>query len=133
MKFRLSPTAFVLRCGPAFAGLAVTAFGRPYRQTPSLTVFQVLLLVGVWRIATSGADARPDGLYVRGLRRRLVPWQAIHRIDAARMFGGTYVTVAAGEDRFMLYAPQHTGFGPPDRRFVEQVDALRRYWSEAGG
>ncbi len=124
VRFRLSWRDAVLRCAPALlfpVTLAATKGAPVLAALPAVAVGAAVVLL----LRSLGADARPDGLLVRGLRRKLLPWAAVSRIEPARSFGAWTVTVVAGRTAYRLHAP--TSFGD-DPRFGRDLDTLLGYW-----
>ena len=131
-RFRPTKAQLMLQCGPLLA-LPVFLAVRDVPRRPVDVLLALAVCAAVTaRVAGSGADARPDGLLVRGLRHRLVPWSSITRIEPARELGGWAVTVVAGPKTYRLRAPQRAS-GDPETDFARALAELHRYWGAYRG
>jgi len=83
--------------------------------------------VGYLTGARFGVDLCHDGVVLRGVRRRVVPWNAVQAIEAKKYFG-TRVVVLVVDGRLRRLRAPFTGPLQRDRQFDDKLAALRSWW-----
>jgi hypothetical protein len=97
-------------------------------DVPLWSMFLLVTLLCLCRAARDGVELTADGIVVRKLGKRVVPWSDITAIDV-RHVGGMRQAQVVEHDTHVRNLPAPSDRWPlREEHFDEKLEVLRRYW-----